>query len=260
MQRFLRCFLARRPSPIDPRGAAAWGVFALLLMAGALQAQTDDFNDGNDNGWTHYAPLGGSFTVTSGQYSLFSNASPDPFVFGAARVASLREDFTYTNFVESVDLINWDTSHDEGAGLLARVTNVGPGTSDGYAFSYASDSHEIDINVLNGEDPTNIAGTPLTLTPGSGYRLVFTGVGTLLTGSVYNLSNLSTPIATIHATDTEWSGGFSGLIAADSTFTSTASATFDNYAAAVPEPSLTTLTAWGAAGVLLRRRRPALIC
>ena len=59
---------------------------AFLLLVAALpaflHAQTDDFNDGNDAGWTRFNPIGvGSFSVVNGGYRLQTSPSPNPGAF-----------------------------------------------------------------------------------------------------------------------------------------------------------------------------------
>src|SRR5437870_8481172 len=114
----LRCFSAR-----------SWlgGTFSLLLAAtpSALVAQSDDFNDGNDTGWTRYSPLApygvpGVFSFPNGGYRIQTTApSPSPTQLGNGRAGSLRLDTSYTDFFVSVDLVNWNDSLPQAAGILA---------------------------------------------------------------------------------------------------------------------------------------------
>ncbi len=57
-------------------------VFNLLLLSCMpASAQTDDFEDGNDTGWTRFAPLAPlgvtSYTFPGGGYRLSCNPSPN---------------------------------------------------------------------------------------------------------------------------------------------------------------------------------------
>src|SRR6266550_5865553 len=129
-------------------------------------AQTDDFNSGNDNGWTRYDPLapfggGATFSFPDGGYRIQAPSSPDVNALGGARAAALHTDVTYTNFAVSVDLVDWDDSLGQSFGALARIRNSGRGTADGYAFFYFPGSHTAAINRIDNElgifIPTNAA-------------------------------------------------------------------------------------------------------
>ena len=68
--------------------------FAFLLLVAVplmLNGQvTDDFSDGNDDGWTHYDPIGShpafpdqaTFTVVNGTYRIQTAPSPLPGTVG----------------------------------------------------------------------------------------------------------------------------------------------------------------------------------
>ena len=250
----------------------------LVLLAAALPAfgQSDDFNSGSAPAWTPYDPIGSlpgdspaTYSFPNGGYEITAPPSANS-AYGPARAGSLREDVTYAaKFSVAIDFIAFAASQsDEAAGVLARISNVGLGTTDGYAFTYGTGGRDIDINRITNEQPALLARTQITLDPSSlgpnqHYRIVFTGDGPLLTGTVYlvNVSNeadYSDPLASISATDGTYNSGYSGLLTFDNTDTSQGSvgadATFDNYAASVPEPAAGTLTA-GAALLVCRRRR-----
>jgi len=255
-----------------------WQVLALLaasLCVGALapaaRGQCDNFNDGSDALWTHYDPLGlATFSFPNGGYEISTTPSPYPPQYGPSRAASIRQDVTYSaHFSVAVDLVALEPyPQDEAAGVLARLSNVGAGTSDGYAFTYGTGGRDIDINRLDNEQTTLLARTQITLDPSSlpsneYYRMVFTGNGALLTGTVYlvdtdNEFDTSDPLASISATDGTYPSGYSGLVTFDNTDPSEGSngtdATFDNYYA-VPEPAVGTILMAAAPLSLLRRPR-----
>ena len=110
------------------------------MLAGALignislgspcPAQTDDFNDNNDGGWTRFNPLTiASYSAAGGAYRISSPASPDPDNFGAARAASLRQDVVYADFCVMVDIVAYDEFLPQAMGIMARIQpNPTPGT------------------------------------------------------------------------------------------------------------------------------------
>ena len=115
-------------------------VTALLLPVPAARAQSDDFNDGNDTGWTHYSPLsvvgaGGTFSFPNGGYRIQAPASPNRAQVGPGRAGSFLTNNTYSQFYVSVDLVDWDNTRDQAFGILSRASNVGLGATNGYAFT-----------------------------------------------------------------------------------------------------------------------------
>jgi hypothetical protein len=213
-----------------------------------------DFNNGNDNGLTHYDPLapfgsGSTFTFPvlgpgNDGYRLTSGPSADPAALGPSRVGAVAENTTFTDFRESVDLVGWNNSLEQGFGLVARANNVGLGTSDAYYLHYNTNvgtTSGLDIDRIDNESVTVSAFTSLNpLDPSAGYRLVFTGIGAILTGQIFALGDLNDPLATVTLTDATYQSGFAGvlttgLVGGDNTGADTS---FDNFSAqAVPEPS-----------------------
>src|SRR5437667_7212288 len=93
----------QRRGPDSPRtcprqGGGAWVVvglgLALCSLPSGVEAQFDDFNDGDDQGWTHVSPLApfgvpGVFTVTNGGYRIqTTRPSPNPASLGPPRAYS----------------------------------------------------------------------------------------------------------------------------------------------------------------------------
>ena len=169
--------------------ARSWlgGIFSLLLGAVpvALVAQSDDFNDGNDVGWTHYSPLApygvpGVFGFPNGGYRIQTTSpSPSPTQLGNARAGSLRLDASYSNFYVSVDIVNWNDSLPQAVGLLARIGNPGLGMTTGYAFTWSrgttATSGDMDISRITGEVPSGVSVTgndKYHFVPGMKYRMV----------------------------------------------------------------------------------------
>src|SRR6185295_7892329 len=111
------------------------GILALALILFSLptraHAQTDDFADGNDTGWSHYDPLGAaaalagqgpkaSYTFPAGGYRIQAQPFTALGNLGPARAASFRHDASYSKFYMAADLVNWDNTLDQAFGFLAR--------------------------------------------------------------------------------------------------------------------------------------------
>jgi hypothetical protein len=251
-QEELKMRSTRRTARTVPARTGSFSLPERLETRRMLAAVVDDFNDGNDTGWTHYEPLaafgsGGTYQVVNGQYRLASlTPSPDPGALGPGRVGSIRNDANYTDFVASIDLIDWDTGLNQAFGLLARVTTPGLGTTNGYALSYATNG-DLDITLLTGELTDDLdQGVDVSLDPAKDYRLVFEGHGPNLTGKLFDLENLATPIAVTHASDRTWTSGTTGVFVYDNTRTAsaTADATFDNFSANDAPPADPTVAYW----------------
>ncbi len=218
---------------------------ALLLLAAVpfiLNAQTDDFDDGNDTGWTRYDPIGShpqlpdiaSFSFVNGGYRIQTAPSPAPSSVGPGRAGSLRMDVNYTDFYITVDIVNWDTNVNQAFGILARCSDIGLGATDGYAMTWDKGGGDLDISVFTNEAPTGVRVTGndrAALVLGRTYRMVFMGKGSRLTGEIYELPNLDTPLASITGDDASWPSGVAGLIVYDNTSAAsgTTDTTFDNY-------------------------------
>src|SRR6266404_5695264 len=156
----------------------------------SVKAQSDNFDDGDDTTnptWTHYDPIaaltgvpGGSWTFPgSNTYRLQAFTNSDPVTFGPGRIASTLTN-VYSDFYTTVDVVDWDDSLDQAFGILARLENVGPGTTTGYVFTYQELDHKVSISVITNEAATDLpaTSTSVTLFRTNAYRFVFTGQGT----------------------------------------------------------------------------------
>ncbi len=225
---------------------------ALLILTGtSVLAQSDDFEDGNDVGWTRYDPIGShpllpdiaTFGVVSNAYRIRTAPSPLPSAVGPARAGGIRRDVSYTDFYATVDLVDWDETLQQSVGILARVREVGLGTTDGYVLTYNFRGKDIDITRFTDEDGTGgsltlVGDDKLELVKGKKYRLVFFGRGTDLGARVFDLDNLSAPLLSVTASDATYDSGFCGLLVYDNSVAQTmgTDATFDNYFATTQEP------------------------
>ena len=220
-------------------------VLAELLLTATLQflptaarAQNDDFGSGNDAGWTRYdpiAPFGYSTTYSfpRGGYRIAAPGTGDPAV-GPGRAGSLREDRTYTQFQLSADITNWDTSHPQAIGLLARVTDPGLLTTDGYALTYSTVDRTLDLSRMDNEFLAALTRVPVATSAATSLRLLFVGVGSSLEGEVLDAANPAAPLASVRANDARYDHGFNGLFVLDSgDGTHGAAATFGRYVSPV---------------------------
>lgn len=248
---------------------------ACLLATAPAHAQNvfDDFDDGNDNGWTRYQPLsafgfGGTYSFPSGAYRMQAAASPNPAALGVQRVGSLLTGVAVTDFSASVDITGWNDASTTGIGIFARLQQVGLGTTDGYYLHVnlgGAGTPEIVLDRLTNEAASlpSPAAAPLpAIGQGTALRLTLEGIGSQLVGRVFRLSDLGTPLATISYNDANpyASGaigiGTTGLIASSTgiPINSPLDATFDNFRL-VPAPGAAALL--GLAGLVASRRRRA---
>lgn len=213
-------------SPWQPRGPLNRIVLAaslLTLAYTASLAQSDNFNDGEDLSpvlWTHVDPIstasGGTsvpngYDASAGKYRLTADSANDGLGLGQARTLALPPD-NRTNFYVSADLVDWSAATMQAIGVVARVSDVGPGTTDGYAFGlaevsllYPGMSYARILRIEN-ESTKDVKGSGPggdsemlipDLNPAKDYRLVFMGQGNHLEGRIYELPNLTTPIAVV---------------------------------------------------------------
>jgi hypothetical protein len=221
-------------------------------------AQTDNFNDGDDVGWVRYDPLGGlgldaqtSWTFPDGAYRIRCNRDPLLAQAGPARGGAYRTN-VYSDFYISADIVNWDDSMDQAIGLLARMTQLGFLTTDGYALTYQTSDHDIDITRFTDEglaDLTSIPLTPsdkITMVPGRSYRYVWIGKANKFTVRIYELPNLTTPVLECVGFDDVYPSGVCGFLVYDNSSgnaAGVADCTFDNYFALEVEPPRLTVQA-----------------
>lgn len=253
----------------------------LAVFAGSpAMAQTwiQDFNNDDSDDWETYSPASeGTFTIADGVYNIQA-AAPLHALLGPGRAGSLLKDVTVSDFRISVDLVDWADELPQSLGIVARVNEFELGEADGYFFNYSPgpsagrNKGEIEITRFDDEmrHPEVFAAAQLTedLNSAFDYRFVFTGVGGLLTGSVYRIGD-ETPIATVELFDDEYLSGRVGLLVMDSNPDAPSSqklgpanATFDNFSvSAIPEPSTYATLAGLVVGVAAfwLRRKPAAV-
>ncbi|MBI3853154.1 MAG: HYR domain-containing protein [Verrucomicrobia bacterium] len=213
-----------------------------------VQSQSDDFNDGNDDGWTRLSPgtVPAVFTFPNGGYR-FQTTTPSGNANEPGRVESLREDVTYSDFYLSVDLVDWKEDTRQLFGLLARISTPGHYTTRGYAFYYdrgnargsgvTPTSGFVVLSRVFNEGGSGVSSAGIHLDPAKDYRFVFIGKGPHLEGRIYELPNICTPVLTITGTDATYTSGYSGLVVYDNSGgLGVTDVTFDNYFASEVEP------------------------
>src|SRR5215510_9031372 len=183
----------------------ALSLLSLLALPLELFSQSDDFNDGNDDGWTRFGldaaglpPANYSFPDggTGGKaYRILVAAPPVPDA-GPARAFAYRKDTNYTDYYVAVDIIAWDNTLNQAFGFLVRAENIGLGQTTGYVMNYDPNQSsggrgQFQINRILGEAPTTIAAANISLDPARRYRFVMTGVGSIMTGKVYDFTDLT---------------------------------------------------------------------
>jgi hypothetical protein len=223
----------------------------LIFLSGITHGQTDDFNDGDDSGWTRQDSIGlilssshASYSFPDGGYRISAGNSPAPLDIGPSRAASFRQDVAYNGrLFLSVDLKISDPFIQQAAGFLAFVQpNPAPGAVAGYSLSFQPLTGDIVLNRIVGEQPFELAYSDLEGVASESLRLVLVADNGQLSGAVYNLSDLVNPIAKVTASDSTYTTGTAGLFVFSDTEDASGpvDTVFDNYRAnpmTVPELS-----------------------
>lgn len=237
---------------------------ALSLLAGVAQAGTYDFNNGTMSGLTAYNPLvpfgcGASYTLAGGALQITAPSSVNPGALGPARAGAYPAGLSYSNFGVSVDLLGWDDTLQQAVGVMGRAQEIGLGTTDGYSVTYVRlfglPASQLVLSRISNEQVTAIASQWISLDPSKDYRIEMLGSGSQLVGNLYELSNLSQPVATCSAVDATYASGACGLVvnATVQNLSTKLDATLDNLSI-IPEPSTAALVMFGGVVLALRRR------
>lgn len=245
---------ASHSSPASASPPLVAGLVALCLLAASpAVAQWDDFNDGDDAGWTIYDPIRQNLLrpvstnyVENGAYRILARA-PFEDAVGAGRGGAYREDVTYTNFYVAADLVAWDDSIRQFISLGARLGDFGPASTRGYVFGYdrtaGANGGEFYVGRLAYENAEPLGNGPVRfhLEAGQAYRLAFVGKGTSLRGLVFRLPDTFNPVLQLAVEDDVYASGLSGLLVsgdyeAPVPAVAGGDATFDNYHATDREP------------------------
>lgn len=246
--------------------ASALTVLLLGATAPRLAAQSDNFNDGNDTGWTHYSlpnlPPGAPpyFLPEPGYWGAATYSYPADDSGGTAyrisapgitndminalnaRAGSFRQDGYYSGrFFVGTDLLQWNATWRQEAGLLFYFQDIGLGTSDGYTATYSSAYKTMYISAIFDEVPDTVgqlADGSIVLDPTHRYRLEASSHdgGTFLF-QLFDKAEPGSPWASVIGQASHYSAGLCGLFVFEQTAPPSpmgAEATLDNYYATTP--------------------------
>jgi len=232
---------------------------ALALSALALPvsvgAQSDNFDSGTlSSSWQLYDldPGLASFTfptVGTGK-GLRIQALPYADV-GFPAAAAIGQTNLYTDFYMALDIVNW-VLEDQAAVLTAHWTPAGAASlaeATGMIFNYDAcqdgdgtgdrNGGELQINTIApGFSAGTLAACEMTLVPGHSYRFIFKCTGTQYTGQVYDLADLTAPLATLKVDDSTYPSGQCGFLSfSRNGVVGTTDVTIDNYYAGATDPN-----------------------
>lgn len=215
-----------------------WSVLGWALLGPAGWGQVvDNFNDGDDDGWTRSNPLaavGGSATYSfpgGNTYRIQAGASPSPEVLGQGRAGSMREDVDHTAFRVSVDIVEAEVSLEQDFGILARVSTPGLGTLNGYSATLDSDEDRLYLSRVDGEQATTLENVLVPVEEGKTYRIVFHGYQGQFLVEVFDVTDLTIPVVSLSGSDDTYSEGTTGLFGSAGLADGTVDVTFDNFVA-----------------------------
>lgn len=223
---------------MNPWFVRAFGWVAVGCLASgtaAFAGLVDDFEDGNDTGWTRYAPLaafgaGATVTYPEGWYRIQAGASPAPALLGPQRAGSIRVDQPYGRLRVAADITAWSVEVHQSVGVFGRLKDVGLGTTKGYTFNYNSQSGYFQLTRVTNESPERtVDESPWRLDPAGRYRMIFTAVGDLLLGQAFATTNLTVPVHSLFGQDAAYDTGSAGVFAFALNAGTGIDARFDNY-------------------------------
>ncbi|MFI5915931.1 polysaccharide lyase family 1 protein [Dactylosporangium sp. NPDC051541] len=168
-------------------GAAVAVVVALASAASAATLFSDDFNDGNANGWS---TSGGSWSAGSGAYAQSSSSASAKALAGSTT-------WSTTTVTARVTASTFGGSASRGIGVAARAQS----SSNFYALVLTANA----VQIRKGAT-TTLASAPFSAATGTAYTLSLAANGSALTGSVNGTQ-------VVAATDTSYSTGRVGLLA-----------------------------------------------
>ncbi len=155
---------------------------------------SDDFNDGNSNGWTTY---GGTWAVQSGEYSAEAGDG----------VKAVAEGTNFTNFTYEADIKISSGSGNNNAGLLFRASNpsVGADNYRGYYVGLSASGDYIQLGKAN-NNWTELSKVTMAIDADITYHVKVVAAGTSI--KIY-VADMST--SKISVTDSTYSSGAIGV-------------------------------------------------
>ncbi len=201
-------------------------------------------------GW-QYVPASGGITVS---FPAQGSGKATRFQTPNGSLVSIFRTNIYTDFYIAADVVNWNNITDQAIILEARATNqAGVAATKDYTmnFDVVQDGDgpgdrkggQLQIIRVDSVSPLVLGGiavSEVSLVPGNGYRFIFKGVGTELTGQVYDLNDLTRPMITVHGSDSTYADGVSGIGVFDRDTAGAATGTdvtYDNYYAGPTDPN-----------------------
>lgn len=268
--------LRHNPAPSSVRKLAASAALASLLAWSPAASAQGIVNDNFDSysstaemtaaGWILSSLNPGLVTTTfpavGAGKGLRLQAIPAPP--NAPAVQMWYRTNQYTDFYLAVDIAEWPgTDKNQAMVLFARLTdaqtgtvtpNLNPAAGQGIICNYDASQYgenptdrrqgQFQINVITAIPNPFTASTravaEITFQPGRAYRMVFRGVGTLITAQAYDLQDLTTPLVTLQADipDAPTPSGACGILGfSRQGTTGTIDATYDNYYSGPADPN-----------------------
>jgi hypothetical protein len=252
--------IVKNPSPKFPISVLASQLSLMMILVTftsgiRLDAQSADFNSGNDTGWTHYslpnlAGFSGSASFTfppdgAGGQAYRISAPPtkdDPYGVGNARAGSFRMERNYAGrFSVGADFLAWNDAWHQEAGVVFYFQDINLGTTDGYSATYSSAYKTLYISQVNDEIATTVgqlADGSVVLDPTHRYRLLASSHdGRTFLFQLFDLQQPENPWMSAIGQDSAYSSGVCGLIIFEQNYpsmTEGVDAVFDNYSASAP--------------------------
>lgn len=193
-----------------------FGLVALALLAFvsspvvAQDSFSDDFEDGNFDGWTLQNNLSvvgvvPDWTITDGVVRMFCPPVPVPDA-GPARAFMYLPEAVYANTYVAVDIVEWNDEINQAFGIFVRQDNIGLGQTTGYIINYNPNQTgsrpwgQFQINrVINEGVPggNTLAVDDIELVHGRSYRMVAIALEDRIIGMLFDRYDLTRPVSRI---------------------------------------------------------------
>jgi len=235
---------------------------SLLLLGSPRTAVAQIYSYNFDSGtlssdWDKYGvAFGATYNITfptvgTGKGVRLTSIPYAPLGYpGIAAIVVTNTTYDYTDFYVAADLVNWTANTNQAVVLLGRYNfSGGLAAASGMIFNWDLEQDgdttgdryggELQMNISTSlSSQTTVGACEMTPIPGHSYRMIFKCVGQVYTGQVYDLADLTAPVATLQFTDgaNTFTHGVSGLLSADRS-TGNTDVTFDNYYSGPSDPN-----------------------